>query len=104
MTRKTIPTLNSLGARAATAMLGLTLAFGASAQTMGPGGSTKAEVKDQAGMEFAFNRMDIDKDGSLSVQEISRMPAIASKFGELDLNKDGVLNKAEFSAGYSAAQ
>ncbi len=104
MKRKTHLTMNSLSALAATAALGLTLAFGASAQTMGPGGSTKTDTKDQASMESAFNRMDIDKDGSLSVQEISRMPAIAAKFGELDINKDGVLNKAEFSAGYSAAQ
>ena len=104
MKRKTNLTVNHLSALAATTLLGLGLSFGASAQTMGPGGDAKATTKDQASMEFAFNRMDIDKDGGLSVQEISRMPAIAAKFGALDTNKDGVLSKAEFSSGYSAAE
>ena len=102
MKRKTNLAANPLSALAATMTLGLAFTFGAHAQTMGPGGGTSPAPPDKPSIESTFKRMDADKDGSLSVQEASRMPALVAQFGELDTNKDGVLSQAEFSAAYSA--
>ena len=50
-------------------------------------------------VEAAFTLADLNGDGSLSREEVARLPAIAARFDELDDDKDGVLSLEEFAAG-----
>ena len=54
------------------------------------------------GAEAAFAAADTNKDGKLSKEEASQLPAIAARFEELDRNKDGFLSLEEFMTGYTA--
>jgi Ca2+-binding EF-hand superfamily protein len=54
------------------------------------------------GAEAAFQAADTNKDGKLSKEEASQLPAIAARFEELDRNKDGFLSLEEFMTGYTA--
>lgn len=47
----------------------------------------------------AFAELDVDKSGSLSVQEAAADSSLAQKFDQLDTNKDGQLSEAEYNAG-----
>lgn len=85
--------------RRAAQVLGLSaacLASGAWAQNAMPERS-KASPTAQA-----FLRADADRDGKLSKEEATRLPAIADKFTLLDRNGDGFLDPEEFAVGYEA--
>ena len=47
----------------------------------------------------AFDRADTNKDGQLSAQEATMLPAISQRFKELDTDKSGSLSRAEFDKG-----
>ncbi|MCE1191958.1 MAG: EF-hand domain-containing protein [Acidovorax sp.] len=47
----------------------------------------------------AFNRADADKDGKLSEQEATQLPAISQRFKELDTDRNGSLSPTEFEKG-----
>lgn len=57
----------------------------------GSGASTAATA--------AFDRADTNKDGQLSAQEATALPAISQRFKELDTDKSGSLSRAEFDKG-----
>jgi Ca2+-binding EF-hand superfamily protein len=88
MQRRTNPSILATAA----AVIAVTLAMPAAAQTATPA----------APAEAAFKRADANNDGKLSKDEAARLPAIAAKFDELDKDKDGYLTMAEFAAGYAA--
>ena len=47
----------------------------------------------------AFHRADADKDGKLSEQEATQLPAISQRFKELDTDRNGSLSPTEFEKG-----
>jgi hypothetical protein len=47
-----------------------------------------------------FARLDIDADGKLSKEEVTRMPSVATRWEMLDKNNDGALSREEFIAGF----
>ena len=70
------------------------------AQTTAPG--TTPAAPDPAAADIAFVRADVNKDGKVTKDEVTKMPAVAAKFAELDKDKDGALSKEEFATGYGA--
>ena len=46
----------------------------------------------------AFTRADINKDGKLSRQEATRLPAVEQRFDLIDTNKDQFVSREEFEA------
>jgi len=81
--------------------VGFAVAGAAFAQTPAttPSGQSDAATAAQS----AFKRLDANKDGKLSKEEVSRNPSVAAKFEAWDQDKDGSLSVDEFSAGYAAA-
>ena len=79
---------------------GFAIAGAALAQTPAttPSGQSDAAMAAQS----AFKRLDANKDGKLSKEEVARNPSVAAKFDALDKDRDGSLSLDEFSAGYSA--
>lgn len=57
----------------------------------GPGSNTASSA--------AFDRADTNKDGQLSPQEASKLPAIGQRFKELDTDQNGSLSRQEFEKG-----
>lgn len=47
----------------------------------------------------AFQRADADKDGRLSEQEATQLPAISQRFKELDTDRNDSLSPTEFEKG-----
>lgn len=74
------------------------LALGVQAQT--PPGS--APVPKDSSIQALFVRIDVDKDGKLSRDEATRLPAISARFDELDADTDGTLSPSEFHTGATA--
>jgi hypothetical protein len=83
------------------------LAGGAMAQTGGQDGGAKmpSNEPDSAAtaVQGAFKRMDANKDGKLTKDEVKRNPTVSAKFDSWDQDKDGALSAEEFNAGYGAA-
>ena len=46
----------------------------------------------------AFARADANKDGKLSRQEATRLPAVEQRFDQIDTNKDQFVSREEFEA------
>jgi Ca2+-binding EF-hand superfamily protein len=93
---KTARTLAIAAAAAAFSMGALAQATPATPAT--PGAKTMPPGMDQAAPQAAFKKADKNSDGKLSRDEVSSLPAIATKFDDLDKNKDGALDMSEFSA------
>jgi hypothetical protein len=93
---------NSLSIRTRAALMTAltTAAFGVAAQTATPG--MPASPDRAAAADIAFVRADVNKDGKVTKDEVTKLPAVAAKFAELDKDKDGALNKEEFTAGHGA--
>lgn len=93
---------NSLSIRTRAALISAlsAAAFGVSAQTTSPG--TAPAAPDRAAADIAFVRADVNKDGKVTKDEVTKLPAMSAKFAELDKDKDGALTKEEFAAGYGA--
>jgi len=70
-------------------------AFGIQAQ-----GTTAPDNKQVAAV---FKRADANQDGKLSREEAARLPAVAERFEMFDKDKDGALTLEELSAGISTA-
>lgn len=93
---------NSLSIRARAALM-TTLtaaAFGVGAQTATPGMPPPADRG--AAADIAFVRADVNKDGKVTKDEVTRFPEMSAKFAALDQDKDGALSKEEFATGYGA--
>jgi EF hand len=93
--------------RARASARGLALALigwmvvGAEAQVPVPAVAT---AWDRVVMEAAFNRIDLNEDGTLSMPEVLRLAAMADRFDSLDADRDGTLSLEEFAPGYAAVQ
>lgn len=48
--------------------------------------------------DAAFTRADANKDGKLSRQEATRLPAVEQRFDQIDANKDKFVSREEFEA------
>jgi len=55
------------------------------------------KAAEEAAPATAFEQLDADKDGKISVVEAKGTAAIMEQFELLDVNKDGFLTEAEFS-------
>jgi EF hand len=75
-------------------------ALAAGAQTS-PSTPAQGGVADRTAVESAFTRIDANKDGKVTKDEVTKMPALSAKFAELDKDKDGGLNMVEFAAAYA---
>ncbi|GKT13386.1 EF-hand domain-containing protein [Acidovorax sp. SUPP2522] len=75
----------------------------ASGTSMGlhPGakGATFGGAQPAAQTSSAFDRVDTDKNGQLTLAEAARLPAIGNRFKELDKDHNGALSRSEFEAG-----
>lgn len=78
---------------AARLFLAATLSFAALS------GVNAAEPGQQETVAELFARIDKNKDGKLSREETSLLPAIAERFSVLDKDNDGFLTLDEFAAG-----
>lgn len=58
-----------------------------------------AEPGQQETVAELFTRIDKNKDGKLSREETTLLPAISERFGVLDKDNDGFLTLDEFAAG-----
>jgi Ca2+-binding EF-hand superfamily protein len=45
-----------------------------------------------------FSALDLDQDGSLSVEEAAANPALSTNWSTIDADENGVVDEAEFSA------
>jgi len=79
---------------------GFAMAGAALAQTPATTPSGQSDVA--AAAQSAFKRLDANKDGKLSKEEVTRNPSVAAKFEAWDQDRDGALSLDEFSAGYGA--
>lgn len=50
-------------------------------------------------VRVAFSRADANKDGKLTPDEATVLPAVAAKFAQLDTNQDGSISEDEFTSG-----
>ena len=50
--------------------------------------------------DAVFAALDADKNGSITMAEAQRNPAVAASFTAADMNADGTLSKAEFDAAF----
>jgi hypothetical protein len=50
-------------------------------------------------VRVAFSRADANKDGKLTPDEATVLPAVAAKFAQLDTNHDGSISEDEFTTG-----
>lgn len=72
-------------------------AFGVQAQTTQPTpGATDAKGTDA--LAAAFKRADANQDSKLTREEAARIPAVADKFDSYDKDKDGQLSMEELSS------
>lgn len=61
-----------------------------------------ATAWDRVIMEAAFQRVDLNEDGTLSRPEVLRLAAMTERFDALDADRDGTLSLEEFAQGYAA--
>lgn len=54
-------------------------------------------AKEATAPATAFEQLDADKDGKISVVEAKETAPLMEQFEQLDVNKDGFLTEAEFS-------
>jgi len=66
-------------------------------QGAAPKAAPKAAPADQDSAA-AFTRADANKDGKLSRQEATRLPAVEQRFDQIDTNKDQFVSREEFEA------
>lgn len=80
------------------AALAAVLASGAAlAQGIPPPGGVGADATPATGMGADYNRLDTDKDGTLSKREASANKELMEQWDTLDVNQDGKLDEAEFA-------
>lgn len=59
--------------------------------------SARAAAKPTA--QASFNRLDKNKDGFISRDEVGKRSALAKRFDKLDADHDGKLSRAEYAPG-----
>ena len=70
----------------------------ASKAAFGPAAPSLSAEQDPAN-KAAFAKADANRDGQLSAQEASALPAIDNRFQQLDADKNGMLSSKEFHQG-----
>ena len=70
----------------------------ASKAAFGPAAPSLSAEQDPAN-KAAFAKADANRDGQLSAQEASALPAIGNRFQQLDTDKNGILSSKEFHQG-----
>jgi hypothetical protein len=100
------PNSLSIVTRAAVLVAVSAAAFGVGAQTATPGNTPlpvqTPSAEQRGASDIAFVRADMNKDGKVSRDEATKLPAMSGRFAELDRDKDGNLSKDEFTTGYTA--
>ena len=57
-----------------------------------------SSVLPSAGLTENFDKLDRDRDGTISPNEAARDESVAAAFKKLDMSKDGMLDISEFAA------
>ena len=63
-------------------------------------GTAMAGTEAAGSAEETFASLDTDQNGSLTMEEASKLKGLAEKFAEVDADADGALSLAEFQNGY----